>query len=168
MTNNYPTVDDISVFDVGNQEWDTKSGGQLSVLFRLDYNTLCNFLKYDTVELKQIPEDIRGLRSYVVKNIPEGTVGGDEWHKVRTELVYVLAGSIKWKCTDLYGNTKEVIIDTSTAVMTPHHILHTYEALVAGSIVSVLTNTLYIPENPSTHDTYPRAEFEQLAMLLLS
>lgn len=153
-----PSVNDIIVIK-SEGEWPTKSGGILSVLYRIDFSLLENFLTYDPNELKNIPVDIRGLRSYRVEAIPKGAVGANEWHKIRNEIVYCLNGSFKWVCKDTHGKERSFIIDKNCAIFTPHHILHTYTSLQENSCISVLANTLFVPDNPKTHDTYTAADF---------
>lgn len=162
---NLPSVSEIIVTEAGGN-WPTKSGGFLNVLYKLDWTIVNKLLAYDEDELKEILVDIRGLRSYRVTNIPQGTLGANEWHKVRNEVVFVLKGRIKWTCTDTYGESKEFILDGSQAVFTPHHILHTYEALEDDSTISVLANTLFDPGDPSTFDTYTKDEFDALATVV--
>lgn len=153
-----PSIKDIRVFET-NGEWPAKSGGVLSVLYKLDFETTTYLMTYDPDELAKIPADIRGLRSYTVRGIARGSVGANEWHKVRNEVVFCTSGSFRWICTDTYGDTKEFVINKDTAILTPHHILHTYVALEDDSTIAVLANTLFYPDNPLTHDTYPSADF---------
>lgn len=159
-----PSVDDIVVIKTDG-EWQTKSGGTLSVLYKIDYPTLTKFLHYDQQELSKLPTDIRGLRSYKVANIPVGSVGADEWHRVRNEIVFALKGSFRWMCHDAYGKTREYILSGNTAILTPHHILHTYVALEDDSTICSLANTLFLPEKPETHDTYSAEELTTLGNL---
>lgn len=161
---NLPSVDDIVVIKTDG-EWQTKSGGTLSVLYKIEYPTLENFLQYDQQELSKLPTDIRGLRSYKVENIPAGSVGANEWHRVRNEIVFALKGTFRWKCTDTYGKTKEYVLGANNAILTPHHILHTYVALEDDSTICSLANTLFFPEVPESHDTYTTAEFLSLSNL---
>lgn len=156
-----PSVNDIKVLKTEG-EWPAKSGGVLSVLYKLDFDIVTYLMTYDPEELANIPTDIRGLRSYTVRDIMKGSVGANEWHKVRNEVVFCTRGSFRWACTDTYGDTKEIIIDKDTAVVTPHHILHTYVALEDNSTIAVLANTLFYPDDPLTHDTYPAADFPSL------
>ena len=151
----YPSIHDIVVTSCGG-EWDTKSGGILNVLYKIDFELVQRLLTYDANELATIPIDIRGLRSYRVHSIDKGSIGANEWHKIRNELVFALAGSFKWTCQDVYGGQIELIVDGNTAVFTPNHILHTYEALEDGTSIAVVANTLFYPDHPETHDTFPR------------
>lgn len=160
----HPSVDDIVVIKTGG-EWQTKSGGTLSVLYKIDYSTLTKFLQYDQLELSKLPTDIRGLRSYKVENIPADSIGANEWHRVRTEIVFALKGSFRWTCTDTYGKTREYVLRAGNAILTPHHILHTYVALEDNSTICSVANTLFFPEVPESHDTYPVAEFLGLSNL---
>ncbi|MGB4762500.1 MAG: hypothetical protein WBP12_04065 [Candidatus Saccharimonas sp.] len=156
-----PSIEDIKVFNTEGS-WSTKSGGSLSVLYKLGYDTVQAFLTYDQKELDEVGVDIRGLRSYVVENIPKGSVGANEWHRIRNEICFSINGSFRWLCRDVYGNEREFIVDKNSAILTPHHILHTYTALEDNTSISVLANTLFTPDIPSTHDTYPAATFPRL------
>lgn len=158
-----PSVEDIMVIKTTG-EWQTKSGGTLSVLYKIDHSTLEKFLTYDERELAKLPVDIRGLRSYKVTHIPLGSVGANEWHRIRNEVVFALKGSFRWVCSDTYGDTKEFLLDANTTVFTPHHILHTYTALEENSAIGALANTLFMAEQPYTHDTYSAADFTELRL----
>lgn len=158
MVQKIPSIDDVWVIET-NGEWPTKSGGNLSILLRIDFALVESFLTYDPDELKNVTFDIRGLRSYMVKNVPKGSIGANEWHKIRNEIVYCLEGSFDWECKDVYGNYKKFTLDKNSAIMTPHHILHTYTALEDNSCIAVLANTLFLPNKPETHDTYRVADF---------
>lgn len=156
-----PTVEDIKQISTPGR-WHTKSDGILEVITRIDYGVLNTFLTYDEAALRAIDEDIRGLRLYHVKAISKGSIGANEWHKVRNELFTVLRGSVRWICTDHLGQTKSFIITPTTTILTPHHILHTYEALEDDTEVLVIANTLFTPEKPSTHDTYSAELFHEI------
>jgi len=156
-----PSINDILVIST-DREWQTKSGGTLSVLYKIGHDVLTNFLSYDEQELSKLSTDIRGLRSYMVEHIPVGSIGANEWHRVRNEIVFALKGSFSWTCTDSYGQTQEFTLDKSTAILTPHHLLHTYVALENDSTIGALANTIFFPDNPDTHDTYSAAEFMSL------
>lgn len=156
-----PKVNEIIVTEAGG-EWVTKSGGLLNVLFKLDYSLVERLLTYDSKELATIPQDIRGLRSYRVKQIPLGAIGANEWHKVRNEVVFAPQGRIKWTCQDAYGGVSEYILDGTQVVFTPHHILHRYESLDNNSSIAVLANTLFDPNDPATQDSYSQEQFTQL------
>ena len=156
-----PTIKDIQQISTPGS-WQTKSGGILELITRIDYDLLGKFLTYDPAELNTLPEDIRGLRMYRVKSIPTGSLGANEWHKIRNEIFTVLRGSVRWTCTDLEGNTEAFIVTASQSIFTPHHILHTYEALEDETELAVLANTLFNPDNPATHDTYSAELFHKL------
>ena len=156
-----PTINDIRCISTPGS-WPTKSGGTLEVVTRIDFDTLNKFLTYNSDSLAAIDEDIRGLRVYKVSNIPKGSICANEWHIVRTELFTVLKGSIKWTCTDSLGNTTSYIVTASNTIFTPHHILHRYEALEDNTDLAVIANTLFLPDQPSTHDTYSAELFHEL------
>lgn len=158
-----PTVDDVR-FMPQRGPWETKSRGQLMVTLALPIPVLnTHFLFYDPEELASVlPFDIRGLRLYTVRGLPENSIGGTEFHRIREEMVFVLDGLVLWTCEDLAGNIRELLLDPTTGVWMPPYILHTYQALKPDSGLLVIANTLFDPEDPSTHDTYPADSFHQL------
>ena len=107
-----------------------------------------------------MPGDMRGLRSYVVEDIPKGSIGGKEWHKARTEYIRAAAGKAVLECVDLDGNEREIVLDRGHSVIIPPRILHTYQALEDHTTLQVVANTLFVPDDPRTHDTYPTDKFE--------
>lgn len=143
--------------------WPTKSNGQLNVLFNIDLSTLNKkFLNYESSELDKIKLDIRGLRSYRVEGLRNGSIGANEFHRIRNELMFVVSGSVKWTCEDVYGDIKEFIINQFTGLWVPPFILHTYEALEDDTELLVIANTLFFPDDPTTHDSFGRAAFKKL------
>jgi dTDP-4-dehydrorhamnose 3,5-epimerase-like enzyme len=143
--------------------WDTKSGAQLYVLFSIPLSDLNNrFFVYDQEELDSIGADIRGLRSYVVEGIPEGRIGANEWHRVRHEIVICRKGKIVWEFEDLEGEKLEMSLEPGTSAWIPPFVLHAYKALEKDSMIQVIANTLFIPDDPTTHDSYSAESFEQL------
>lgn len=158
----HATVDDVQILEFRGP-WQAKSGGELDVLFALPYDVLqSKYFHYDDEELKDIPEDVRGLRAYRVRNLEAGKIGANEWHRLRHELVFAAVGSIRWTCEDLYGNKKEFVLNQNQGVWTPPFVLHTYEALEDNSCVQVIANTLFNPEDPRTHDTFSADKFHEL------
>ena len=79
---NPSTVDDIRELRMTGP-WRSKSGGLLSVPFALSHVQTLDIFDYDQTELDRIPRDIRGLRMFVVEDIPGGAVGGGEFHRIR-------------------------------------------------------------------------------------
>lgn len=162
MSEKYPSVNVTQLIDCDGSSWQTKSGGILEVLYKLDYAMVMRFLDYDSEEFQRLPE-LRGLRSYRVSDITLGAVGAKEWHKARNEIVFALSGSLRWTCEDVYGGKKEYVLDGSNAVFTPRGILHTYTALSERASIGVLANTLFDASDPTTHDSYPVEEFRTIA-----
>lgn len=162
------TVDAVRTIE-SHGPWDTKSGGRLNVLFGLGNDVIQdNYFNYEPSELGKIPSDIRGLRLYTVSDIAKGNIGANEWHRLRAELVFVLEGAVRWTCEDVYGDKKEFILDGRVGVWTPPFVLHTYEAVSDNSQILVIANTLFLPDDPRTHDTYPIGEFRELQTLYRS
>ncbi len=141
--------------------WVTKSQAELSVPLSLDVSSaMYHFLRFDARHQKD--PDIRGLRMYRVSGIPEGTIGGTEFHRQRQEMVWCIRGKIKWVCEDIYGATKEYILEDGKGVWMPPFILHTYTALHPDSDLLILCNTTFNAQDPRTHDTWPTDVFEEL------
>jgi len=154
----FPSVADVQVFEARGP-WDTKSGGELKVLFALPLTTLLDcYLKYKPSDLEP---DIRGLRVYTVGNLPKGRIGGTEWHRLRQEIVFGMSGAVRWTCEDLSGDKREFLIDCQRGIWMPPSILHTYEVIEEGSSLLVVANTLFVPGDPETHDTYSAEMFRE-------
>ena len=154
-------VSDVKVFETKGP-WLTKSGGELTVLFSLPYDVLQQYLNFDNdefVRLKDAGKDIRGLRSYVVSGISKGSVGAQEWHKARAELVRALDGSASWECEDLMGGKQTFTLNNNTVLMVPPGILHTYKALEDNTRLQVIATTLFDPDDPDTHDSFSLDSF---------
>jgi hypothetical protein len=157
-----PTVDDVRTIE-RKGPWDTKSGGQLSVLMSIPLGTIeSGYFRYESSELQHISQDVRGLRVYTVHSLQRGQIGANEWHRIRNELVFAMHGIVKWNCEDAYGAKREFILDEKTGVWTPPFILHTYETIQGVGELLVVANTLFMPDDPSTHDTYPSEAFQEL------
>ena len=154
------TVDDIVVV---NREgpWHSKSGGRLEVFLALPRGTLEKFLDYSNPAFDAIPEDIRGLRTYTVSDVPKGSVGAKEWHKARTEFLTVTRGSVILDCVDMNGNEREFTLNGTAGVIVPPNIFHTYQSLEDHTNIQVIANTLFVPDNPLTHDTFFIDTFEK-------
>ncbi len=158
----YFSIKDVKLIKTPNT-WETKSGGTLTVPLALPIETLTKiFLHYSQKELREVPENIRGLRIYLVNDIPQGKTGGKEFHKIREEIVIVVQGSAKWTCEDITGDTKEFTLKMGQGIWNRPYIFHTYESLEDHTILAVVCNTLFNPDNPKTHDTYKEEEFRAL------
>lgn len=143
--------------------WKTKSEGQLNVLFGIQYEDLQSlYFNYEKLELDKILYDIRGLRSYRVDNLQAGVIGAHEWHRIRNELVFVIEGSVRWICEDIHGQKSEFILNKDRGIWVPPFILHTYESLEDETALLVVANTLYMPDDPTTHDTFSASDFTKL------
>jgi hypothetical protein len=141
--------------------WKTKSDAELKVLFAMPYDKLLEFLKYDENELRQLPENITGLRSYSVKGLVKGSLGGMEFHRIRKELLFGLEGVVDVECEDVYENKRRFRLDSQYGIYIPPFILHTYKTIEDGGVL-VVANTLFNPEDKTTHDTYSQIIFRKL------
>lgn len=162
-----PTVADIEEFSVRGP-WVTKSGGALDVLCALPLADVQQYLTYDDAELARVPSDLRGLRLYHVRDLPNRSIGGMEFHRVRVEIAIGLVGCERWEFEDLRGGTRIVDLTPTTGVRLPPFILHTYTVLAEGSGHLVITNTLFDPDDPRTHDTYSLDTFRKLQRIASS
>jgi hypothetical protein len=142
--------------------WRSKTGGLLSVPFALSHAQAMDIFDYDHAELDRLPRDIRGLRMFVLEDMPAGGIGCGEFHRIRIEIVFTVKGRVRWICEDLYGGRKEFISSRDCILRVPPFILHTIESLEQDSSVVVIANTLFDADDPRTHDSYPATEFRAL------
>ena len=158
-----PSIDEIELLKLNwpTRTFQSKSGGTLQVLNAIPITLVQRLLQYDQKELENIP-DIRGFRSYQVSNIPQGTVGGLEFHKVRKEIIYCTRGNLNFILEDITGKIQEVNLEEGNAVYFPSYIMHTYTAKEDKSSLLVIANTLFDPNDKSTHDTYSMDAFRAL------
>lgn len=157
------TIDDVRILP-SRGPWKTKSGGHLRQRFQIPLDDVqARFMTYPTDPGPSSP-DIRGLRMYTVDDIPNGTIGANEFHKVRTEIAIAHHGRFRWACTDLTKNRHEYILDQSQALLIPPMILHTYECLSDSGRLIILASTTFDPNDSLTHDSFPAREFEELAL----
>ena len=148
------TINNVFLLN-NNGPWTTKSNAELNVLFGLDLDFIQKiFLKYNKKELSKLKTDIRGLRSYIVKNIPLNSIGANEWHKVRNEIAIVVEGEIEWSLMDTNGHKKTFSLNENQGIYIPNNILHTYRALQNNSLILIIANTQKKKKNANTHDTY--------------
>lgn len=150
----------------GAGPWKSKSGGELNVVNRIPLSLLkqLGFFDYNEEELGKLPSefDIRGLRTYTVRGIPAGTIGGTEFHRIRGEFLHCLEGEVEFVLESLVGEIEKHTLSPSVGVFVPPYTLHRYTATKECSGLLVICNTLFLPEDSRTHDTYPEDEFRKL------
>jgi hypothetical protein len=162
-----PTVADVRELRTSGP-WLSKSGGGLSVPIMLSHPDTQHFFDYDPAELERIGVDIRGLRVFFVRNAVACGVAGNQFHRVRTEIEFVVEGSVRWELEDLYGGTRELHASPERAICIPPFILHRATFADAATTLATLTNTVYVRDDPRTHDTYPAETFRALRERLRS
>lgn len=149
-----PTIDDVQELEIRGP-WTTKSNADLRLLFGLGKKEMDSFFTYDETELNKLPQDVRGLRMYTVSGLKTGAKGANEWHRIKKELIFITRGSVHWLLTDAFGNTKEYTLTPENhGILIPPFVLHAYTALEDDSEIAVITNSLFIVDDPRTHDVY--------------
>jgi len=156
-----PSVDDVRESRLTGP-WPSKSGGGLHVALALPYAEAMAVLEYDAAELERIPVEMRGLRLWTVSEIPAGGTVGTQFHRLRTEVSFFVRGRGRWTFEDLYGATREVAFAPGLVLSMPPFVLHTMTCEEAGTAIVTLANTLYVPDDSRTHDTYSTAEFRTM------
>ena len=143
--------------------WKTKSGGELNILFARHLSFINGlFFEYAAEELEKIPRDIRGLRMYRVDNIPKGGIGGNEFHRIRQEIIIPIKGRLAYECEDLFSRKRNFDLTPETSIWLPPLVMHTYEALENNNAIIVVANTLYDAADKETWDTYSVRDFYNL------
>ncbi len=154
-------VNDVIEFEVRGP-WMTKSNAELQVLFSLPYSEALKYLEYDEKELERIQKDIRGLRSYTVRNLKIGNKGGMEFHRVRKEIIFGLEGYVRLELEDFYKGKKDISLNSHKGIYIPPFILHTYDAVENNSGLLIIANTLFDPDDDKTHDTFSEKIFREI------
>jgi hypothetical protein len=146
----------------GNGPWPSKSGGDLRVPISLPHAELRRLLDYDLDEMAQLGRDIRGLRVFYIDGARIGGVAGNQFHRIRTEIAFLVAGSARWEFEDLHGGTRSFNADRDCAVLIPPFVLHRAIFGAEGGTLATLTNTIFERDDPQTHDTYSIEIFRSL------
>jgi hypothetical protein len=143
--------------------WPSKSGGGLRVPIALSEPETRRFFDYDAAELERIRVDIRGVRVFFVSRAPAGGLAGNQFHRLRTEIEFVIQGSVRWEFEDLYGGRRVVHASPACALYIPPFILHRVTFEEPETTLATLTNTVYVRDDPRTDDTYSAEAFQTLA-----
>lgn len=156
-----PKVADIRTLETLGP-WPSKCGGDLHVPVSLPHAELVRLLDYDREELAQIGRDIRGLRVFYIDGARTGGIAGNQFHRIRTEIAFLVMGKVRWEFEDLYGDTRSFQAKRECAVVIPPFILHRAIFTSGGGTLATLANTTYVREDPATHDTYSLEIFRSL------
>lgn len=151
------TVSDMYAIEPG-QTFTSKSGGTLTVPFKMSPEAMARFLQQDSDETIGLP-DIRGFRIYKVSGIKKGAIGGIHFHRIRTQILTASKGSFRWECEDVYGDTRTFELQEGYGIYMPPYIFDRYTALEEDSEVTVICNTLFNPDDERTHDTFDEPAF---------
>jgi hypothetical protein len=156
------TIDDVREIPT-NGPWPTKAGGALTVPLAWTPSETAEFLRCDPAELQRIAVDIRGMRIFAINNVPQGRVGGGEFHRIRKEVIILTVGGVRVDCEDLYGKRKQVALShRGRSIYLPPFILHSVTFDQPDSAITCVANTVFVPEDPRTHDSYPESEFRRM------
>jgi hypothetical protein len=162
---NPPKLADCIVFDnsFNRGHFTTKADALLYVNFALPFDLVEHFFEYDTEELELLkPYDIRGLRSYSVTGIGKDKMSGNEFHRIRKELITVSSGRLIFLLEDLYGSEREIELDSSKGLYVPPFVNHTSYSLEDNSGLVIIANTLFDSSNPITFDTFSEKVLREL------
>lgn len=136
----YNRVEDVKKIEVVGI-WPSKSGGELVLLFDQKFDDVNReFFQWEQTKVGDDQEDIRGLRIYMVRGIPAGTVGANEYQEVRREKIWTIKGKICWTFEDLYGGKAEVVTEAGQGIEVPPYVMHSYTALEGGSDLFIVAN----------------------------
>jgi hypothetical protein len=132
----------------------------------LPHAELSRLLEYDAWELEQIGIDIRGIRVFYIRGARAGGMAGNQFHRIRTEIAFLVDGSARWEFEDLYGGTSELHAARECALLIPPFVLHRVTFDADGATLATLANTLYVRDDPRTHDTYSLEAFRSMQELM--
>lgn len=139
--------------------WHSKCHGDLLVPVMLPFEQARRFLEYDTEELARLETDIRGIRVFYLDHAEAGGMAGNQFHRLRTEIAFVVEGTVHWEFEDLYGGERKLVASQNLSVVIPPFVLHRATFGGDGGTLATLANTIYIREDPRTHDTYSADQF---------
>lgn len=134
----------------------------LIVPIMLSNSGMQQLFDYDRRELDRLEVEIRGLRMFYLHSSREGGVAGNQFHRLRTEVTFVIEGVVDWELEDLRGGTRAFQMTSQCAVWIPPFVLHRVTFGPEGGTLATLANTIYVRNDPRTHDTYSADEFRAL------
>ncbi len=136
-----------------------------------------DFLKIDRDEESQLKENVRQSnpdydldfsadRLYFQPDMPSsGGPAGNEFHRVRREILLPLSGRLEVDLEDVYGGKKSVELLPGNGLVVPPFIMHTLNILEPSSM-ACRANTLFMVRHGgeviAIPDTYSRKTFEEL------
>lgn len=168
MADQKNTVDNVQKIP-GEGLFVSKSGGAMNVPFNWPLAQVNKHLLIWDETTVGNDEDIRGLRTYTVEDIPEGQVGAMEMHRVRRELIFTTKGRVLWTFEDLYGGKKEVEVSPTTVtindkparncwgVVVPPYVMHTYAALEPSNLF-IVANAIFHPADLIGMDEFKKMQ----------
>jgi mannose-6-phosphate isomerase-like protein (cupin superfamily) len=140
--------------------WRTKADAQLFVPIVMSQKEVYAYVsKFDKAQASTLVE--RGLRIYFVFGMCRGSVGGTEFHRIRKEFSFTIAGCMRWTCEDMYGASKSFDVSVGSGIYVPPTIMHTIEGVEETNSLMTIANTLYDPEDARTFDTYAMDIFRE-------
>jgi len=116
-----------------------------------------DFFTVDQDELARFPVDVQnfvvGWRTYYVR-LSQDTVTGGHFHRLKKEILTVVDGELMIKFEDIYGNKKEQRLNKYNGTITLPFISHEIVGIAPNSILKVIANTAYDPNDQRTQDTW--------------
>ncbi|MFH0869861.1 MAG: WxcM-like domain-containing protein [archaeon] len=151
--------------------WKTSSGGMLNVMFSFPLGFVqhyllaghSDFFQYDRVEIERImPHEIRGFRCHEVSGINQDCSGGDEFHRIRKEILLCLEGAVQMEFYDVFAKKRVLHLHQGEGCYMLPFMLHSYQGTEPSNRLVVLANTLFDPAQKIMHDSYSAEDFQHL------
>ncbi len=158
MATKTQTIDQIQVMKRGDPLPDpmVKDGARMEFLQSRSGATITVFERMTKDEYAEFNDGNEGHRSYLVAGIPNGNIGGSEFHPTAKEVLFVLKGSMDWRLEDLDGNKRTLQLQESNLVFyIPPLTLHQYVSTSEGT-------TLLVQRSAHLVDTFYEDKFREL------
>jgi len=139
--------------------------------------TLEKFLRTDPSEIKMLMDYVReshpnfdldfsGDRLYFQPKMPvSNNPAGNEFHRIRREIIIPLSGKLQVELEDVYGTKRNEDLTCGRGLVIPPFIVHTFYIEEPSSVL-FRANTLFMvnqgKERIAIPDTYSREIFEKL------
>ena len=139
--------------------------------------TLEKFMDFDKNEERELLEHFRrehplytveGLsadRFYFQPNIPMGAIAGNEFHRIRREILLPVSGRLEVELEDVYGDRRTIDLSVGGGLIIQPFIMHTIYAMEKSATLC-RANTIFMvgseDDKVAIPDTYSRETFNKL------